>query len=98
MGPIAESAMHTHFLPKEQRNSFIAERGKKSYAHFAGILDKELEGPPSLMGDKFTAADIVVGYTLFVSRLFQISVENCPNLDAYFDRLAARPAFVKASS
>jgi len=96
MGPVAELASHTKFLPEEDRNPAIAKRARGTLAHYAGILDDELEGQSYLIDDEFTAADIVVGYTLYVTELFNMWPEGHRNLDAYITRLKERPAFQKA--
>jgi len=98
MGPISEMAAHTYFLPEDQRNPAIAERGKKTFAHFAGILDAELADHTYLIDDEFTAADIIVGHTLFIVHLFKMAPDGLSNLDAYYERLTSRPAFQTATA
>ncbi len=46
-----------------------------------------------LLGDEFSAADIMLGYTIAVAEIFGVLDEQFPGLKAYFGRLAARPAF-----
>ena len=96
MGPVAQMASHAVFLPEEQRSPAILEQGKKTWSHYLDILDKELADKDYLCGDEFTAADIVIGYTLFIVKLFKLDPGGFPNIDAYYERLSSRPAFQKA--
>ncbi len=98
MGPVSELASHTVFLPAEDRNPAIAKRARGTLNHYASILDEELEGQSYLVDEEFTAADIVVGYTLYATELFNMWPEGHGNLDSYLARLKERPAFQKASA
>lgn len=59
-------------------------------------LERELAGRSYLVGDEFTAADVMTGFTLGAARLLGVLDERHPNLGAYLSRLEARPAFQKA--
>jgi glutathione S-transferase len=60
------------------------------------VLDNALEKGPWILGEKFSAADVIIGSGLnFAVRLFKI-VSSRPSFDAYIDRCAARPAFQRA--
>ena len=60
------------------------------------VLDVALEQGPWILGDKFSAADIIIGSGLnFAVRLFKI-IPSRPAFDAYIDRCMARPAFQRA--
>jgi len=98
MGPVADLLSHSVFLAEDQRVPAIANRARKTLAHFGGILDEELAGGEYLVGGEFTAADIIVGYTLFICEMFGVLPEDLPNLAAYLGRLKARPAFQKATA
>lgn len=60
------------------------------------VLDKAVSQRQWLLGDQFTAADVVIGSAInFVTRIFKI-VPSRPTFDAYVDRCIARPAFQRA--
>ncbi len=60
------------------------------------VLDAALTKGPWILGDTFSAADIVIGSGLnFAVRMFKM-VPPRPSFDAYLDRCAARPAFQRA--
>lgn len=62
------------------------------------VIEKELDQHTFLGGDVFTAADIMMGFTLVAAQTVGLLDERFPNLQAYIARLAARPAFQTAAS
>ncbi len=72
--------------------------GWGGYDAVMDVLDQALSTGPWLLGDRFTAADVMVGTDLhFGVRLFKF-VESRPNFEAYIDRCEARPAFQRAAA
>jgi len=62
------------------------------------VLDAALTKGPWILGENFSAADIVVGSGLnFAVRLFKM-VPARPSFDRYIDACAARPAFQRATA
>jgi glutathione S-transferase len=62
------------------------------------VLDAALEKGPWILGENFSAADIVIGSGLnFSIRLFKM-VPTRPSFDRYLDACAARPAFQRAGA
>jgi glutathione S-transferase len=60
------------------------------------VLDAALARGPWILGETFSAADIVIGSGLnFAVRLFKMMPAR-PAFDRYLDRCAARPAFQRA--
>ncbi len=60
------------------------------------VLDRALEKGPWILGDDFSAADIVIGSGLnFAIRHFKM-VPSRPAFDRYIDRCVARQAFQRA--
>jgi glutathione S-transferase len=98
MGQIALVGAHTFLLPENERNPAEVKRAIDTLTHYSEILDEELADKAYLAGDEFTAADISVGYALFLMKLFKIYPPGHANLDAYYERLAARRAFQTATS
>ena len=59
-------------------------------------LDAALQKGPWILGERFTAADIMIGSGLhFAVRMFKM-VPPRPSFDAYIERCTARPAFQRA--
>jgi glutathione S-transferase len=60
------------------------------------VLDAALAKGPWLLGEEFSAADIMIGSGLnFAVRLFKM-IPARPSFDAYLARCVARPAFQRA--
>jgi glutathione S-transferase len=75
-------------------------RGALGYGDFATVMDvvaKAVEPGPYLMGDHFTAADIVVGATLRWGMMFDLLPKR-PEFLAYVGRLEQRPALQRATA
>ena len=60
-----------------------------------GTLLGQLENGPYLLGDIFTAADVLWGTALTWTTMFKL-VEATPVVQAYIDRVNARPAVARA--
>ncbi|MEA2881878.1 MAG: glutathione S-transferase [Bradyrhizobium sp.] len=61
------------------------------------VLDNALQQGPWLLGERFSAADIIVGSGLnFAVKLFRM-IPSRPSFDRYIEACAARPAFQRAS-
>ena len=57
------------------------------------VLDDALAKGPWLLGETFSAADIIIGSGLnFSVRLFKM-IASRPSFEAYIERCMARPAF-----
>lgn len=61
-------------------------------------VDRALDAGEWLCADRFTAADISVGYALLLANSLQLSAKFSPAVAAYWERLKARPAFQSAKA
>lgn len=62
-----------------------------------GLIEQRLGEVPYLAGDAFTAADIMTVFSLTTMRYFQpVDLAPYPNIRAYLQRIAARPAYQRA--
>jgi glutathione S-transferase len=94
--PLGELAWNTVFGPEEERSPVAAEGARKRAAGALAVLEKALAGRDYLLGAEFSAADIMMGYTLLAARYFGVLDDKLPNLSAYQARISDRPAFQKA--
>ncbi len=60
------------------------------------MLEKHMADKTWVLGDEFSAADIMIAFTLMAAKLMGI-VEPDSVLDQYLDRLQARPSFRTAA-
>ena len=71
--------------------------GWGSYDLVVDVLDKTLAERPWIMGERFSAADVLIGSDLnYGVNIFGI-VEPRPSFAAYIARCTARPAFRRAT-
>ncbi len=62
-----------------------------------GYVEARLAQKPYLAGEEFTAADIMIVFTLTTMRYFMpFDLSPYPNILAYLQRIAARPAYIRA--
>jgi len=66
-------------------------------AHGAlAVVERQLADQPYLVGEEFSGADVMMGFTLVAARTVGVLGDEYPNLGAYLRRLEARPAFQRA--
>ena len=74
--------------------------GRNGWGSFELMLqtpEQGLTAKPWLLGQEFTAADVMVGSSVVFMRMFEMLPES-PELNAYADRCLQRPAYQKALS
>lgn len=93
--PCLETIMfHTMFLPEEKRIPQLVERAKKTWAskiepRFRAALAKS----PFILGESFSAADILAGGSLTWARMAGVLGDD-PAITRYVEAMSTRPAFV----
>ncbi len=98
MPPLVDILANTFIKPEAQRIPQVAEEAKPRVARILALLDRQLAGRKFLLGDEFSAADIMMGFTVGGAQLVGLLDERYPNVQAYMARLSERPAFKKASA
>lgn len=73
----------------KRENAAVAGHGDPP--RVLATIDKALERGPWLLGDQFSAADVVFGSALFFATLFG-AIEKEGRIRDYVERVAARPA------
>lgn len=79
----------------EDRDMKALEENRKKLTTLYAMLDDALSKTPYVSGDNFSMGDIPIGATTF--RWYHLDIEraNFVHLKAWYDRIAARPAFKK---
>jgi glutathione S-transferase len=96
--PLGTLAQHTMIRPAEKRVAMIAGEAVETFHTRMKVLDKWMGGRGFLLGDDFTAADVMVGYALHLGNLMGLLKDTPKDVQHYWERLAARPAYQKAVS
>ncbi len=94
--PMGDIARHTLFNPEAERIPAVVADARERAAVTLDVAERALAGKDYLLGRDFSAADIMMGYTLLAATSLGVLGARHPNLTAYFERLQARPAFQKA--
>ena len=89
-GPIFRGIVHT---PEDQRDHAAMKECGEELTRIYQFVEKRLEGRDYIMGDRFTMVDCALG--VHVNRYY-VLVEERPAfkyMDAWYERLKARPPF-----
>jgi glutathione S-transferase len=96
--PIVTLFLHTIRLPEAERNAKLVAEAHARLAPALDVIEHALAGREFILGNDFTAADVMVGSTLGWARAFGMMDDARPNIASYVARLSARPAFQRASA
>ena len=95
--PIGDVVRQMLFRTEAERVPGVLEEARERARVTFAVVERALAGRDYLLGREFSAADVMMGYTLAVARLVGVlDPATQPNLAAYFARLEERPAFRKA--
>lgn len=95
MPPINTIVVETILLPPERRSEPNAKRATKLLNHMLLAVEQHMDGREYLAGT-FSGADIMTGHAVIMSGRLGGDLSDKPNLQAYADRLMARPALQTA--
>ena len=95
MPPVNTIVVQTVLLPPERRDETALAQAKKLLTRALAPVDVALQGKDYLIGG-FSAADIMLGHSCFMSNRLGCVPEEMRSLKKYVNNLAARPAFDKA--
>ena len=90
--PLYMQLTHT---PEDKRNQALVDSMMRKFSICANVLSQHLSDKQYICGDKFTAADCVIGFNVWWASVVQggILLDDYPGLRDYLNRLKARPAF-----
>lgn len=91
--PLWQIFYHSSMLPETQRLPAVIEYSRKQYKRAAKTLNRALSDQPYILGENFSAADIMIASTL---QWFPEFNDGFPALSGYSHRLIERPAYKRA--
>jgi len=91
--PVGVIVWHTLYEGNADRFPEVMASARARAEDAMAFVARRLEDRPYLLGDEFSAADIMMGFTLFAARLLGVLDERHAVLQRYLDRLDERPAF-----
>ncbi len=94
--PLGDMAHHLFLKPESERIAAVVEDGRHRAVLCIEALENALARRSYLLGDAFTAADIMMGYSLVLGRRVGALQPEHRTAVTYLARLAERPAFSEA--
>jgi glutathione S-transferase len=95
--PIGEIVNHRRAFGEAGEIPAVVEEMKGRARLCSKAVDRALRGRSYLLGEEFSAADIMMGYSVMLAQRFT-STEGLDELNAYWARLSARPAYQRAAA
>lgn len=88
--PLWRIARHTFLYPEQDRLPADVVLARRDFLPMAAVLESHMKGRTYVVGDRVSAADFVVAYTLDWAGEAQLLGEY-PTLRSYVERMYARP-------
>jgi glutathione S-transferase len=96
--PVISIFHHTTLRPEAERIPAIAEESRTQLLAAIRVIDQPLSRKEYILGETFSAADVMIGSSLIWAGTMQLIPSDCEASHSYVRRLAGRPAFQRASA
>ena len=96
--PLGDIMHHTVIKPPEERIAAVIPDAEQRARLCLDGIEKVVSGNRYLLGEQFTAADIMTGYSMTLAKRTGVLTDNHPNCTAYFENLARRDGYKFAIS
>ncbi len=97
--PLGDIAQHTIVKPEAERIAAVVDDARTKALTCMDALEAAVPDGSYLISDTFSAADIMMGYTLILARRFKVLTPTTyPNVNTYMARLEQHPGFMKAQA
>ena len=95
--PLGDIAQHTRIKPPEERLSAVVEDAGKRVHLCLNATEALLAKQDYLLPSGFSAADIMMGYSMLLASNFRLLDARYPHSLAYFQRLSSRAGYQLAT-
>ncbi|HEV7734200.1 MAG TPA: glutathione S-transferase family protein [Candidatus Binatia bacterium] len=96
--PAVTIFMHSVQLPESERLPQLVTTARTQLEGAVKVVDDALAGRDWILGQQFSAADVMVGSTLVWCQMMGLVGSDRPNVAAYLARCAERPALQRANA
>ncbi|MBY0399500.1 glutathione S-transferase C-terminal domain-containing protein, partial [Myxococcota bacterium] len=93
---MGEIASHSGPMPEKRRVPALVTRGREVAPSLVDVVERALAGRDYILGESFSAADIMLGFGLGIARHLEFVGDATPRTRDYLARLTARPAHQRA--
>jgi len=95
---LGEMVAHNGVLPPERCIPALVARGSDMVPDLVAIVETALQGKEFILGEQFSAADIMLCFALTIAQYLGFVDSATPNAMAYIERLMAREAYQRAAA
>jgi len=95
--PLGVLIWHGFYQGEADRYPEVMQHARERADGALAFIERALVGQEYLLGDEFSAADVMMGFTLVVARMLGVLDARYPELERYVARLEARPALHAAA-
>jgi len=96
--PLTIVLRYSRLEPEERRLQQAADDYAQWFLSRLRHLTRALSDREWLCAGRFTMADLCVGYALLFARTLNLEHKFSPEIQAYWERLSSRPAFIAAQN
>jgi len=95
--PLGVLIWHGFYQGEADRYPEVMQHARERADGALAFIERALVGQQYLLGHEFSAADVMMGFTLVVARMLGVLDARYPELERYVARLEARPALHAAA-
>ena len=95
--PLGTIVQHSVLLPEAERIPAVVGNARAHAARVLAPVERALAGRSWLLPE-FSAADVMMGYSVKLATLLRVLDATTPNLAAYLARCEERPAYQRAAT
>jgi glutathione S-transferase len=88
--------LNTMIRPEAERDPKAVDAARTQIPQYLDVLNRALQDKEYLVGTHFTVADLNAASVIMLSTFVGVDLGAAPNVQAWVNRMQARPAFAKS--
>jgi glutathione S-transferase len=96
--PLVAIFLHTLRKPEAERIPAVVAEARTQLAAALDVVERALDGRQFILGNEFSAADVMLGSTLVWAQMMSLLGDQRAGTSGYLARMGARPAFQRAAA